>query len=488
MITPYDGLNYWKKINSTPIIIESRPSIETLPEDIVVALDDLEGHYNFNITVGDSEKDISFAEYTLNDTLGIVRSALRTSDQNIWILDYQIPITQLESYLGSLIVGEVRVGYTITFGGQSFDIYAILAFNFTIMDSAAPRVNRAYFIPSETNITFYAEVEELGSGIESVIVYYYYTEAGNQSEASVGLGASINQMVYSKSMGSLNTTETSSLFSTTIPFEQNETDWNVIYWIETIDNAGNINPKAFDLINDDPESLTRDIIYYNPPGLPDWLIYVGGLAIFLIFVGAVVYVRFIRKPELVGLDKELVMKEIHQFNDVEVAGRIEHHTIGGVISYFDQQHGPIPIVIHPELLKDNYSKLVDLSDRSFSSTGFSSNFNTETTSSYDYVLDMDLLVAVISFGFALEKPEARGGKENITFNLLIYQDLFNLVNQFLDEVKAEVHKLHILMTHKETKKENLLNEISLIRNFVSRIILSYERLYGTTELIEEDNE
>ncbi|MHA2031393.1 MAG: hypothetical protein ACW99Q_18610, partial [Candidatus Kariarchaeaceae archaeon] len=44
MITPYDDFYYWKKINSTPIIIESRPSIETLPEDIVEALEDLEGH------------------------------------------------------------------------------------------------------------------------------------------------------------------------------------------------------------------------------------------------------------------------------------------------------------------------------------------------------------------------------------------------------------------------------------------------------------
>ncbi|MHA2031634.1 MAG: hypothetical protein ACW99Q_19830, partial [Candidatus Kariarchaeaceae archaeon] len=278
-----------------------------------------------------------------------------------------------------------------------------------------------------------------------------------------------------------------SLFSATIPFEQNGTDWNVIYRLETSDNAGNINPRAFDLLIDDPESLTRDIIYYNPPGLPDWLIYVGGLAIFLIFTGAVVYVRFIRKPELVGLDKDLVMEGIHQFTDVEVMGKMEQHTIGGVISFFDQRHGPIPIVIHPEMLKDNFSKLVDLSDRSFSSTGFSSDFTTETTSSYDYVLDRNLIVAVMSFGFSLEKPEARGGQENITFNLLMYQDLFNLLNQFLEEIKAEVHDLHNLMTEQATEKGKLMAKIFFIRKYVSRIILSYESLYGTTDLIEEDD-
>ncbi|MFX1518095.1 MAG: hypothetical protein ACFFC6_17495, partial [Promethearchaeota archaeon] len=475
-ITPFDGTYYWRRINTSRIIILSRPLIETSSNDIAIALSDIEGHYLLNLTVSDSENPVTYVEYTLNGTVKLAEEV----NQDTWILDYQLPVNNFASYEGTLIVGEVRVGYSIN---QSYDVFTLLDFTFTIIDSAAPRVFNAYFDHNETNITFFAEVEEFGSGVSSVICYYYF-EPVNETEG--GTGASTKQDLHTTSMTFVNSTASTLLFSQIVPYQQNGTDWKVIYWIETFDNAGNHNPKAFDVLRDAPESVDLHKLEYTPPGLPQEILLIAGAIIFLIFIGAIVYVRFIRKAELVGLDKETVVKGMAQFSDAEIAAKMEQHTIGAAISFFDQRHGPIPIVVHPEILRDNFAKLIDLSDKSFSSTGFSSNFTTETSAAYDFVLDQELLVAVISFGFSLEKPQARGGQENITVNLLVYKDLFDLLNQFLNEIKAEVHKLHMLMSDPSTPKEQLRNDIIRIRKYMTRIVMSYELQYGTTELLEEE--
>ncbi|MFX1249758.1 MAG: hypothetical protein ACFFBQ_20370, partial [Promethearchaeota archaeon] len=212
-----------------------------------------------------------------------------------------------------------------------------------------------------------------------------------------------------------------------------------------------------------------------------------GLTILVAIFGSVVYVKFIRKPELVGLDKELVLKKVTEISEVEVMAALDSHTIGVVVSFFDQRHGPIPIIIIPELLKDNFSKLVDLSDRSFSGTGFCDNFNEEITSSYDFVLTQGIRIKAMSFGYALERPQARGGQENLTCNILIHQDLFPLVNQFLDEIQVRVHAIHLLMDKDPSEKDKIRKKVFGLRKYVSSIVMSYEQIYGTTELVSEEN-
>ncbi|MHA2156423.1 MAG: hypothetical protein ACXABU_13840, partial [Candidatus Hodarchaeales archaeon] len=213
-----------------------------------------------------------------------------------------------------------------------------------------------------------------------------------------------------------------------------------------------------------------------------------GLAICLIFVGAVVYVRFIRKPELVGLDKELVLLGIKDISEEEVIESVDQHTLGIVISFFDQRHGPIPIIIIPELLRDNFNKLVELSDRSFSGTGFSDNYEIEIPSAYDFVLDHGIRTSILSFGFALKKPEARGGQENLTLNILVQQAIFPLVQSFQKSIQQKTHEIHLSMAEESTEKAMIRRSIIDLRKYISYIILSYKNIYGTTELLEEDGE
>ncbi|GAF68140.1 unnamed protein product, partial [marine sediment metagenome] len=152
------------------------------------------------------------------------------------------------------------------------------------------------------------------------------------------------------------------------------------------------------------------------------------------------------------------------------------------------RHGPIPIIIVPEILRDNFNKLVELSDRSFSGTGFCNNFESEIPSSYDFVLDQEARASVLSFGFALERPEARGGQENLTLNILIHQDLFPLVHSFQKELQRKTHEIHLKMADETTEKDYIRQSVNDLRKLVSYIVLSYKHIYGTTDLLEEDSQ
>ena len=131
--------------------------------------------------------------------------------------------------------------------------------------------------------------------------------------------------------------------------------------------------------------------------------------------------------------------------------------------------------------------MVELSDRSFSGTGFSEDFDVEIPSSYDFVLAHGLRTSILSFGFALERPDSRGGKENLTLNFLIHQEIFPLVHSFQNTIKQKVHDIHVLMDKSAHEKEKIRVSINSLRKFISYIVLSYADIYGTTDLLDEEN-
>ena len=117
---------------------------------------------------------------------------------------------------------------------------------------------------------------------------------------------------------------------------------------------------------------------------------------------------------------------------------------------------------------------------------FSDSFDNEIPSSYDFVLDHGIRTSVLSFGFALRRPDARGGQENLTLNILVHQDLFPLVQSFQKSIQQKTHKIHLSMDDEGTEKLVIQQAILDLRKFVSYIILSYKNIYGTTELLEEE--
>ncbi|MHA2247743.1 MAG: hypothetical protein ACXADY_22540, partial [Candidatus Hodarchaeales archaeon] len=493
LITPTDDEYIWGQINSSIIIIESRPVIHTASEDIVVVLEDAEGQYLLTIITNDTRNDIYSVEFTFNDTsLGTLYAQPVAGLTNAWRASLSISPSDFQSYMSVLLSGTVKVACQVNYDSQAFEIYTTDNFNITVEDTIAPRVINAYFIPNSeinpTNITFYVEVQEYGAGVSSVIVYYYFEVAEENQSSMAGLGANVFQTGLPAEMTVWNQTGLSTLYNATVPFYQNETNWRVIYYVSTTDLANNTNPRAYDVRRDDPDLIDRNVIPFSPPGIdPTLVMIIIGIVLFLAFSGSIVYVKFIRKPELVGLDKELVLEGITKIPNVEVMATLDSHTTGVVISFFDQRHGPIPIIVVPEILKDNFSKLVDLSDRSFSGTGFSDDFTIEIPSSYDFVVAQGLRTSVISFGYSLKRPDARGGQENITCNILIHKDLFPLVNQFLNEIQREVHNIHITMDKEPSNKDKIRKEVLELRKYVSSIIISYENIYETTELLTPES-
>ncbi|MHA2334305.1 MAG: hypothetical protein ACXAEU_19915, partial [Candidatus Hodarchaeales archaeon] len=190
--------------------------------------------------------------------------------------------------------------------------------------------------------------------------------------------------------------------------------------------------------------------------------------------------------ELVGLDLEKVMEGIDEPTSEEIQSSIDAHTVGLVISFFDQRHGPVPIIVEPTILKDNFTKLVDLSDLSFSACRFAENFEEELPSNFDFNLGRGYKVTSVAFGFALDRPKARGGSENITLNILAQKTYSKLIIQFTEKFEDQVHDIHVTMNEKPKGLDEITEKVVALRNFVTKMVLSYENLYGPYE--EESEE
>ncbi len=467
------------------LFIESRPMIHNFTAAIVK--DEIDGTFRYTIEVTDSlNHDILLGRYDvyLNKSDSIVKTGFLDGNTTHWFFIFDLLDYADNTYFNTSAI--------ITITTQSvIGVTTIESFNFTLIDGVAPRIKTTGGSsgvwyekdtdPNPTNLTFYAAIEEYGSGVSSVVLYYYFNLVDSEGE-----GSTIRQEesdFIPVEMSYLRTEGETLIYSVSVEYIQDGNNYEPLFFVSTSDMTGNSNPNAFDIRNH-PERI--ELISYQPGGLPPEILMLAGVAVFLIFIGAIVYVRFIRKPEIVGLDKELVITGIADIVDDDIFENIDQHTLGVVVSFFDQRHGPVPIIVIPEMLKDNYDKLVALSDRSFSGTGFSDDYETEVPSSYDFVLGHQLRISVMSFGFALERPEARGGKENLTINLLIQKDVFKLVSQFQDEIHKRVHEFHMLMVADSSDKNAIRIKANEVRKHVTKIILSYIEIYGSTELIEDE--
>ncbi|MFW9902733.1 MAG: hypothetical protein ACFFFH_00255 [Candidatus Thorarchaeota archaeon] len=494
-ITPYDGTDLGKSVTLNVIYIESRPCILTysvspiIVDDKGMYLD--EGKYKFQV-VTSSLNPIVTIEFIINDTSEGIYYAQRSQDNNsIWILDYNIPPSDFcANYMGKILTTKARACSIVDYQDQEFMIYTDYTFSFEVEDKCPPRVvgkpsvTFDSFDPS--NITFSSNIIDFGSEIEEVCLYYYFREIDETLLA--GIGASLPQQdipewqVIEMSLLSVNKTNDIHSYSVTVPFEHNDTSRAIIYYIQTTDSSGNTG-IPYNILND-PERI-REFHFEKESFLfdPVLVIILIVFTIILTFLGSILYLRLFRKPELIGYDKEIVLNNISEISDSEIMEILDIHTVGVVIAFFDQRHGPIPIIITPDLLKDNFGKLVELSDRSFGTIGFNQDLKKMITSNFDFLLSKDLLITTLSFGFALQRPDARGGQENLTLNILIYPDIFPFINQFLDELREKVDFVHRLMDKDSSKKELILSKIIDIRKYISQIILTQEKIYRTTDLL-----
>ncbi|MFQ5821440.1 MAG: hypothetical protein ACE5I5_15760, partial [Candidatus Heimdallarchaeota archaeon] len=346
---------------------------------------------------------------------------------------------------------QTKFSYTITIvdggnlqaeGGASEQI---------VGDGAPPRVLDAGIIdPGDGDLTIWAEVEEKGTGIDSLEVGYSVDEGQTWQQAP---------------MQRLNATH----YKAKVQVEPG----SPIQWtIATKDLGGNANDASWDVWLVTPYITATK-------GIP--LTY---LVVIIAATGITAVIAIRRFRKVVGLDKERVMAiALNQMTDEDLIARLDDHTYGVILSFFDQREGPVPSIITPSLLEDHMQFLVDLSDRSFSAGGFVEETTEEKVTIFDLRLGESRMIC-ISYGFAIDNPEARGGKENMTINLLVDPVYGELTNIFSPEILPSVRQIRSLVETKAPRL-NISSHMDGLRSLVTRIIAAYQELYGEDAILEE---
>ncbi|MFW9992574.1 MAG: LamG-like jellyroll fold domain-containing protein [Candidatus Odinarchaeota archaeon] len=486
-IVPYDGYIYGLTSISRNFTIQSRPNIidsgyeaqkteEGYYHIWVQARDDLNPieEVKFEITINSLEYNEIWRLTSTNgtvDTFVVDKLKIRDILKDYQGIDYV-------TLIGTTITVKVTV---ITIVDEMYSIKRELTFTFTIEDEASPRVVIAgYFLDNvvnPSNVTFYAEIQEYGAGIDAVILYYYFRVASRENAASSnGVAGSWNKKYYQET-NYFNSTEmvfNGTHYVITVDFSPRE-DTEILFRIKVSDLAGNVNDNAY------PQSLVPEIIKIFPVFDPWPFIFVIIAIIVIAAVGSFVATKKFSTTELVGLDVDKTIEAAQLVTEDEINSSQDLYTLGIVVSVFDQRDGPTPIFVDPILLKDNFSKLFELSDLSFSAVRFAENFDEELHSTFDFYLVSGIRLTCLSFLYALDRPKARGGAENISLNILVSSSYGEIVIQFMKILSKLVHDIHIMMDKHPSERKAIAKKVIELRKLVTSILLSYERMYGTVE-------
>lgn len=504
IITPYDGYAYGEVIETQFMIIIDRPEISDYCIETI--LTEVEGQYNFWVNTSVINNEIDQVEFIitiecLNLTLPRQIITSNNGTSGFWVLGEVelLKILEENGIIDKNFIDLINTNLTIKIFVISsyttiissveltFTIYNVIQYSFTIVDLVPPRVVDAWFVwngeqSKPDNITFYAIIEEYGMGIDEIMLFYYFnpTRDGSNSAALLWLKFKLNQLDFpfeSIQMIPFNDTH----YSVTIPFSPTE-DYEIWFNIKVKDQDGNINENAFPEGSNLQNVQGSQFIYSPTQELP-WAIIIG-LIILLIAI-SLFAIRFFSKTELVGLDIEAVMNKTKDITEEEVNKNLNLYTLGIVVSIFDQQHGPLPAIVEPIVMKDNFKTLIKLSDSSFRSSGFVENFEQEINTIFDFKLSSQLFVSSLTFAFALERPESRGGAENVTLNILLNRKVASLIIQFISKINTQINGIHVMMDKQFMEKDLIYNEILKLRKDLTKIVLAYEKLYGTTEYLED---
>ena len=244
-ITSYDGFSIGNQLNSSEIVIESRPIIHSYA---IKADKTVEGRYELTVNVTNYHYPISRVEFEIicsgNTTLNYL--GIQNGESNWSIL------CNLFDYLNETIF--VNVNIITQVQGTAFEIYSYLSFNFTANDNVPPQVLEVIVQFDEqnpANLTFYAKIQEGGSGIAEVLLVYSIEEESSNG----GFGSRIVQS--ETTMSFINATDYISFYSVSIDFSPLK-NGKINFWIQTADQMGNIH-EGYAYTSDTRINLPRDI-------------------------------------------------------------------------------------------------------------------------------------------------------------------------------------------------------------------------------------
>lgn len=446
---------------------------------------DQEDQLVFFATAIDEFTSVEMVTIAINGSL----FSMAKNESGVWVYQY-FPVNFGDYFIFQIVNASDFFGNYMS--ASSNELYYRFTFDFS-----PPQVIQAYFILNDrlnpTNLTFYAEIKESGSGIEDIVLFYYFEEVIKGNEIA-GSGSTLLQETdskwFQKKMSILNESTGISIYSTTVPFVQNKTNWKVLYRVKTVDKYGNIDENAF-IVNS--EQVEEEMIFYSPKGamIPIDFSFIMSILFFnlvLLILGITIvssiYVRYFRKPVLVGLDKNLVEANISQVSEDLVKKSIEDHTLGLVLSFFNESAGPVPLVVIPMSLDRDSNLLLKVAMRSFSNCEFTENFDEEKEAIFNFTYTTNtknLVLKSLTYSFALIRPAARNGAENFTLSILLYPKVYPIISHFTDLLLPQINRIHCHLDKNPKDQLTRINELFVLRKLISKIILSYSQIYGHDE-------
>jgi hypothetical protein len=258
-IIPHDGIDEGVSVNSSYINVISRPLISEHDSEPDRSMD---GKYNLTVKVTDFSNPqtlvVTFQIISINSTKYLA-SYLGSGYWNLSV--------NLIEWLNTSVTVNVEAYSTID---STFHIFSYDSFDdFTILDKAPPRVTKiSYLENKETNptyIEFFIAIEELGSEIKEVILFYNFSEIDS---SSTGFGSQLDEELSIK-MEFYNNTNGIVYYYVKLDLSSFDQDVILSYTVQTEDQLGNRNPNAFS------DELRLD---FAPEGLP-WELLISSLVI-----------------------------------------------------------------------------------------------------------------------------------------------------------------------------------------------------------------
>ncbi|MHA2027786.1 MAG: hypothetical protein ACW99Q_00235, partial [Candidatus Kariarchaeaceae archaeon] len=498
-IIPGDGADIGEILSSENKTIEDRPDI--VAYGVTPMNTTSEGHYIFwfDVRTNTVHPLVSIPVLNINIVVNNTENIPVTASINGTHFIYEWKYADY-SKIGSRVDVSVVATSSVFYNGITSVITRNLLFDFMMLDTAPPRVKDVDIVfddeDNPTSMEFVVRIEEFGSGIDNATLYYAFVPTADATAPNSPASLHPLQLKNMQSdpgsdllredfkaipLTPLNATH----YGAIVDLNQNTTVL-IVYQIRIFDKSGNYNSNAY------PEGLDESkALRFNPPvvGIPleEVLTYITIIiAVMLIF--SFIIIKKFRSKELVGLDIDLVVENIAnlKLEDEDIKNELHSHTLGVVVSFFDQRHGPIPVLYEPAILRDNFEKLIELSDLSFSTSRFVDNFDVEEQNSFTYRIDEDTRVTALSYAFSLNRPNARGGAENLTLILLVYKEVFPLISQFTTQIRTIVKRIHKNLDINPDSKEGVKEDLHELRKLITKIALSHINLYGSLEIETSD--
>ncbi len=244
--------------------------------------------------------------------------------------------------------------------------------------------------------------------------------------------------------------------------------FKVEFDVWTMDRLGN--QKEFLLEN---YQFLLETIFLEP--------FVLGSLVFLLVIGIIIGIRVTSRHE--GYDMQRIFKEGEQISREDILIQMDEFALGVTINFFDQIQGPVPVIWEPPLLEDQQQVMLDLSDKSFSTLEFVGTDEYERSGTFDFSTGSYECTA-LGYSFAIENPEARGGKENLTIVLLLRREWGENLLVFQDELVEKLRQIRILVENRKPASE-IERTSRELREMVSRLMIAFNNLYLKQEKSNE---